>query len=276
MQISETQLLKLRDISIQAGEMALKLREQGLIVNKKDKRSEEVTNADMAVSSFVIDEIKKLFSYDIAVCSEESSEGAEQTNDYFIIDPIDGTHFYIKNQSFTVNVARVINGIVVYGLIYMPVEGIGFYGSNKKVFKFCRQKSQKEINWHDFNSNNNLIKVSVSKRVESSDSAKKAMDQVLGELKKSNIEVLSLCKHIAATKYCYLLDGVIDLTVTPGPVYDWDIAGAVGIVNQFGISSYDFLGRNISECFPKGLISGAIISLNNNILNALKGASYNL
>jgi 3'(2'), 5'-bisphosphate nucleotidase len=66
------------------------------------------------------------------IVSEENSQTdnllAAKENEYFMIDPLDGTSSFIKkSDEFTVNIAFIKNKKAVFGSIYLPVQDILYY-----------------------------------------------------------------------------------------------------------------------------------------------------
>ena len=84
------------DTFLIAGERSIELRKIGL---KKEIKSDNtpVTNGDIEVNNILTEKIKNISS-DIPIVSEESSSNKsnDNLNNFWLIDPIDGTHDYIN------------------------------------------------------------------------------------------------------------------------------------------------------------------------------------
>jgi len=82
-----------------------------------------VTEADMAVQSFLIKELRTRYP-EADVLSEESDEIPDKNGPVFIIDPVDGTTNLIRrlNQS-CVALGLVFEGKPVMGIVYNPFNG---------------------------------------------------------------------------------------------------------------------------------------------------------
>ena len=139
---------------ILAGKRSIKLREIGL---KKEIKSDNtpVTNGDIEVNDILTKKIKNI-TPDIPIVSEESSSNKSNTdlNNFWLIDPIDGTYDYVNNKDeFTLNAALIINKKPELGIIYAPAKKRLFYtyglGSsfelvNEKEIKLtCKKKHLK-------------------------------------------------------------------------------------------------------------------------------------
>ena len=113
---------------LEAGELSLLLRKKGLTEEIKTDNT-PVTNGDLEVNKILTERIKKLTS-EIPIISEESSLNKTNTNlnNFWLIDPIDGTYDYINNKDeFTINAALIINNRPEIGIIYAPAKKRLFY-----------------------------------------------------------------------------------------------------------------------------------------------------
>ena len=104
-----------------AGEISIQLREKGL--EKKIKSDNTpVSNGDLEVNKIVTKKIKEL-TPEMLIVSEETSDNKTNNdlNDFWLIDPIDGTYDYINNlDEFTINAGLIINKKPAAGIIYAP------------------------------------------------------------------------------------------------------------------------------------------------------------
>ena len=95
---------------LMAGELSIKLREKGL--NKEIKSDNTpVSNGDLEVNKIITEKIAKL-TPDVPIVSEESSKNksTENLKDFWLVDPIDGTHDYINNlEEFTINAGLILD-----------------------------------------------------------------------------------------------------------------------------------------------------------------------
>ena len=102
--------------------------------------SSPLTNADLAAHNIIVNGLEKLFPE--IPCLSEESEGItfEQRSNWrqcFVIDPLDGTKEFIeRNGEFTVNIALVVDGQPVIGVIYAPVLDVLYFATeNLGAFK---------------------------------------------------------------------------------------------------------------------------------------------
>ncbi len=93
-----------------AGKLSIELRNKGLIKKIKPDNT-PVTNGDIEVNNILVNEIKKL-TPEYPIISEETWENKLEKNlkNFWLVDPIDGTHNYVNNKDeFTINAALIIN-----------------------------------------------------------------------------------------------------------------------------------------------------------------------
>jgi 3'(2'), 5'-bisphosphate nucleotidase len=134
--ITKKQITLLLQITKKAGDLAIKLQADGLIVTKKTDGS-FVTNADTIVEDFLISEIKNTLKNNDKIISEEliaRGEKVEILKDepFWSIDPIDSTKSYInKNPYYCINIAYIKKNTPVFGLIYAPELQTMWYGDIK-------------------------------------------------------------------------------------------------------------------------------------------------
>lgn len=89
-----------------------------LQVNRKSSR-DLVTEADVAVERYLKEKLTGEYPQ-YGFWGEESGQTANQSSRW-IVDPIDGTHSFVKGQYFwSISVALEIEGEIVAGAVYVP------------------------------------------------------------------------------------------------------------------------------------------------------------
>ncbi|OGC09004.1 hypothetical protein A3J90_03075 [candidate division WOR-1 bacterium RIFOXYC2_FULL_37_10] len=126
--------------AIDAGRMLLNNFEKKIKVSTK-KDGSLVTQFDIKAEKIIINSIKKYFPDD-NILSEECGHDLLTSEFTWIIDPIDGTHNYIRGiTSFGTSIAVKYKEEIIIGVIYMPVEkelytakkGKGAFKNGKKI-----------------------------------------------------------------------------------------------------------------------------------------------
>ena len=221
---------------LKAGKISLELREKGLIKKLKDDNT-PVSNGDIEVNKIISEKIKRL-TPNIPIVSEESSENKsnKNLNDFWLIDPIDGTYDYINNlDEFTINAGLILNKKPVAGLIYAPAKDRMFYSyGENSAFELIKNKSIKL----DCNKNfdeNEIKFVSYSNTIKT-------------EIKKIYNE-LNVKKHVrmkSSLKFCVIASGEYDGYVAEPRAYEWDIAAGHAILKHAGGSVTNFVNEEVS------------------------------
>ena len=130
--ISRDDALRLRDgltvLVIRAGLAILAVDRGALGVEGKADGS-PVTQADLAADRVIAAGLAALRP-DIPVVSEESAGDATRLGgSFFLIDPLDGTKEFIAGRDeFTVNLALVMDGTPVLGIVSAPAKGLLWRG----------------------------------------------------------------------------------------------------------------------------------------------------
>ncbi len=94
---------------LNAGKISLDLRKKGLTKEIKSDNT-PVSNGDLEVNKILIKKILSL-TPNIPIVSEETSENKSRNNleNFWLIDPIDGTYDYINDlDEFTINAGLII------------------------------------------------------------------------------------------------------------------------------------------------------------------------
>jgi len=130
-------LPQIRRIAVAAGDAILAIYHQPEAVAVQHKADDSpLTAADLAAHQLILRELT-LLTPDIPVLSEEAADipwtVRQHWQCYWLVDPLDGTKEFIKrNGEFTVNIALIVAGEPVLGVIHAPVltktysGGLGF------------------------------------------------------------------------------------------------------------------------------------------------------
>ncbi|MFN7666760.1 MAG: 3'(2'),5'-bisphosphate nucleotidase CysQ [bacterium] len=114
-----------------AGDLILRHYKAGLTPEVKADGSPS-TVADKEAEAILCATLSAL-PHQYPVIAEEASEGTlplEVSHETFwLLDPLDGTREFLNHtDEFTVNIGLVHQGIPVFGIVYIPVEGLLFFG----------------------------------------------------------------------------------------------------------------------------------------------------
>ncbi len=243
------------EIFLVAGDLALKLRDKGLI-NKIKPDNTPVSNGDIEVNELISKKISEL-TPKIPIISEESEDNKDKSNlkNFWLIDPIDGTYDYINNlEEFTINAGLIINNKPVAGLINAPAKKRMFYS-------YGEGNAFEKTNGVTLNINDSFIR---SKRpitfICYSNKIKPEIQKIYNDLGvKENIKMKS------SLKFCVVATSEYDGYVAEPRAYEWDIAAGHAILKHSGGTITDFNGNEILYG-KKDLKNPSLILKSKNIL----------
>ena len=111
-----------------AGSAILKVDRGNMRVDDKTDGS-PVTEADLAADRIIADGLRQL-TPDIPVLSEERAKPVAGCPEaFFLVDPLDGTKEFVAGRDeFTVNIALVVGGTPLLGIIGAPALGLIWRG----------------------------------------------------------------------------------------------------------------------------------------------------
>ena len=223
------------DNFLTAGDLALKLREKGLIKQIKPDNT-PVSNGDLEVNKLILKKISEI-TPDLPIISEETSENKNKPNlkNFWLIDPIDGTYDYINNlDEFTINAGLIIDNKPVAGLINAPAKRRMFYSYKKGCAYEFSEGRVKNLSETFTKKTENLKFISYSNKI------KPEIQKIYDELGvKENIKMKS------SLKFCVISTGEFDGYVAEPRAYEWDIAAGHALLENSGGKVTDFNGNEI-------------------------------
>ena len=246
--------LSLIDTFNKASQVALDLRKVGL---KKKIKSDNtpVTNGDIEVNKMLTKKISEI-TPNISIVSEENTNHKNDKNleNFWLIDPIDGTRDYINDRDeFTLNAALIINKKPAIGIITVPAKKRVFYS-------YGMSNSYELIDDKEINLINKKKDYDELKALCYSDELKSEIAEVH---KKYNIT--SHQKMKSSLKFCVIAAGEFDLYAAEPRACEWDIAAGHAILEHAGGKVTDFDDNEILYGKPE-FKNPSLIIRNKNIL----------
>ena len=223
------------DTFLKAGKISLELRKKGLTKELKDDNT-PVSNGDIEVNNVISKKIKEL-TPNIPIISEESSENKSNINlnNFWLVDPIDGTYDYINNlEEFTINAGLILNKKPVAGLIFAPAKDRMFYSyGDNFAFELIKDKPTKLDYSKNFDKNE-IKFVSYSNNIKP-------------EIKKihDKLNVKKCVRMKSSFKFCVIASGEYDGYVAEPRAYEWDIAAGHAILKHAGGSVTNFNNEEV-------------------------------
>ncbi len=220
---------------LNAGKVALELRKKGLSKEIKSDNT-PVSNGDLEVNKIITKKIREL-NPETPIISEETPENKSHNNleNFWLIDPIDGTYDYINYlDEFTINAGLIINKKPAAGLIFAPAKNRMFYSyGNDCAFELINGKPIKLDCGKNFNKDE-IKFVSYSNKIKP-------------EIKKIHDEykVKKYVRMKSSLKFCVIAAGEFDGYVAEPRACEWDIAAGHAILIHAGGSVTDFDNNEI-------------------------------
>lgn len=228
-------------IAKDAGKEILKIYKTDFSVEFKGDHS-PLTLADKASHQVIVAGLKKI-TPDIPVLSEEGKDIAYEERktwkQFWLVDPLDGTKEFIKkNGEFTVNIALIENGFPVFGVIYVPVQDVTYYGSANKAYKMDQNDAETPIHVNSNHTGSITI-------VESRSHPSKELEQLMGKIE-GKFQTVGRIQRGSSLKFCAVAEGTADLYPRMGPTMEWDTAAGQAIVEAAGGTVETLDGKRFS------------------------------
>jgi len=210
----------------EAGDRIMSIYNRDFSVQRKDDNS-PLTEADMAAHA-VIDDGLEALAPEYPLLSEESAaipfEDRRRWENYWLVDPLDGTREFIKrNGEFTVNIALIHGHKAILGVVYAPALSLCYYAARGLgAYKQYAGDPAERIHVHSPRRERVIVAGSRSHRGES-------LNRFLEKL--GDHELLSMG---SALKSCLVAEGAADIYPRLGPTSEWDTGAAQCIVEEAG------------------------------------------
>ena len=182
-----------------------------------------VSNADTKAEKIIIEELMKAKKNYSIISEEDGSKINSDTENVWIIDPIDGTSNFLHGiPHFAISIALKSNNEIISGLIYDPIKDEMFYAEKNNGAFF----------------NNQRIKVSKKKEIENCLFATGGKEKVISDFitRKTGSAALDMA-YVAAGRYDGYFQNNLNL---------WDVAAGIiiikeagGIINEINLSNHN-------------------------------------
>ena len=242
-----------------AGEVILPYWRANVTVTSKADDS-PVTAADLAAHQLLAEGLLAL-APDIPVLSEEDADIALSERAtwerWWLVDPLDGTKEFISgSEEFTVNVALIENGRVVFGVVSMPTNnrcyfggaGLGAWRSDDDDHMTPISVRQAPGDGHDFT-------VVASRRHSSPEQERllAGLSAAVGPLQLTNIG--------SSLKFCLLAEGAADCYPRLALTSQWDTAAAQGVLEGAGGEVLELSGEPFGYPAQESLLNPFFLAM---------------
>ncbi len=218
-----------------------------------------LTAADMA-AHYVIEAGLKAIS-NLPILSEESAfvpyETRQQWQDYWLIDPLDGTREFIKrNGEFSVNIALISHHEPVLGVVYAPDKDLLYYAQQgQPAYKQVGQQppvaiAVKSIVGHD-------ITIAGSRS-----HADFRLQQFISAITLKNQQAPTVVTLGSSLKICLVAEGVAHVYPRLGPTSEWDTAAAQCVLECANGALNGLSGQKFSYNNKESLLNASFFAHN--------------
>ena len=243
-----------------AGRRVLDIRDAGLDVMHKSDDS-PVTQADLASETILSAGLSNL-SPGVPIISEERDIPAYETRRawpaVWLVDPLDGTREFVEGRAdFTINIAFVVAGKPLLGIIYQPVDG-------RIVVAYQSEVEGETGGWVCFSQLNAGVKTDLIGQQASSSNI--GVLRVLVSRHHGDLDIQYLPETLrqryvqieqirvgSALKFCLLATAEADFYVRNAPTCEWDTAAGQVILEAVGGGVCDFSGQPFAYNTRKSL-----------------------
>lgn len=192
-----------------------------------------VTAADIAAHHVIAAGLQRLAPH-IPVLSEEDCDiglaERQQWQRWWLVDPLDGTKEFIAgSEEFTVNIALIEKGRVVFGVVGVPTTGRCYYGGQGLgAWHEDPHAPAAPISVRAAPPAGTPFTVVASRRHSSPEQERllAGLSAAVGELELTSVG--------SSLKFCLLAEGAADCYPRLAPTSQWDTAAAQGVLEGAG------------------------------------------
>lgn len=245
------------DLVKSAGAATLPYWQANVVVQTKADES-PVTAADMAAHHVLAAGLAGLDA-SIPVLSEEDCDiplaQRQHWTRWWLVDPLDGTKEFISGSAeYTVNVALIEHGQVVFGVVGVPVTGSIYYGG-AEFGTHCLDADGQTRTLQMRTAPHNELAVLASKRHSSPE--QEALLQGLA----ADYPALHLVNVGSSLKFCQMAEGAADLYPRLAPTSQWDTAAAQGVLEGAGGQVLNLQGQPLNYAAQHSYLNPFFVAL---------------
>jgi 3'(2'), 5'-bisphosphate nucleotidase len=191
-----------------------------------------VTEADEAVESFLLSELKRLMPGAPCIAEESAARGETpaQRGAFILIDPLDGTREFIaRRPEFTINIALVEKGVPRSGAVYAPALGELWFAGETAFHVVAEPGAAlpEEAKWRR-----------LATRPEPQDGlvAMASISHFDAETEAflRRLPIKTRTQAGSSLKFCRVAEGLADVYPRFGPTHEWDTAAGDAVLRAAG------------------------------------------
>lgn len=228
---------ELVDIFVEAARLAsariMAIYQTDFTVETKSDQS-PVTDADLAAETAILKHLAEN-NVLIPIVSEESVAAGiipDIDQSYILVDPLDGTREFVnRNGEFTVNIALIVDGEPVLGIVLVPVLNEAFWGmKGEGAFVAPILSSAREIVAA-------AVPIEVARPADGNGLKAVASRSHLSSETEAFLAanpIADIVSYGSSLKLCRLAQGMADVYPRLSPTNQWDIAAGDAVLRAAG------------------------------------------
>ena len=220
----------MRKLALEAGDKIMEIYDRDDFEVKSKSDESPVTEADEAADALISAGLRAEFPDIALVTEEQAASHSETSNTFLIVDPLDGTKEFINRRGdFTVNIAYVVDGEPMRGVVYAPAKGRLFItdasgASFEEMGPFDKETAGEMRPIRVSSPDNAALMVVASKSHRD-----QATDDYIG---KYNVKDMKSAG--SSLKFCLIATGEADIYPRVGRTMEWDTAAGHAVLNGAG------------------------------------------
>ncbi|NCO22485.1 MAG: 3'(2'),5'-bisphosphate nucleotidase CysQ [Rhodobacterales bacterium] len=220
----------MRRLSLQAGDRIMEIYDGPDFEVKTKSDASPVTEADEAADAIISAGLRAAFPDVALVTEEQAASHTVQATTFLIVDPLDGTKEFVQRRGdFTVNIAYVVDGAPIRGVVYAPAKGRLFYTtatgrSVEETGPFAKDTPGDTTQIAVSQPDNQALMVVASKSHRDQATDDYISKYVVADMKSAG----------SSLKFCLVATGEADLYPRLGRTMEWDTAAGHAVLHGAG------------------------------------------
>jgi 3'(2'), 5'-bisphosphate nucleotidase len=219
-----------RSLALEAGAAIMEVYRGAELTVRSKVDASPVTEADERADALIRRGLARAFPGIPAVTEEDAASHGVRAEVFFLVDPLDGTREFVgRAGDFTVNIALVVHGTPVSGVVFAPARDRLFYtdAEGSAVEEVSPRSPEtpgtlRRLRVAEPDPEGLVIVASKSHRTAETD------DYI------ARYRVKSFAAAGSSLKFCLVAAGEADLYPRLGPTMEWDTAAGHAIVAAAG------------------------------------------
>lgn len=221
---------EMRKLALEAGDKIMEIYGSDDFDVRSKSDDSPVTAADEAADAIISAGLRAAFPDTPLVTEEQAVSHGQSVSTFLIVDPLDGTKEFIKRRGdFTVNIAYVVDGAPVRGVVYAPARNRLFYtdaagASVEEQGPFAKDTVGDTSRIKVSNPDNGALLVVASKSHRD-----QATDDYINKYATADMKSAG-----SSLKFCLVATGEADLYPRLGRTMEWDTAAGHAVLKGAG------------------------------------------